>query len=311
MVITDFPDLPPRPGTAANAAFRRRFYERWGRENALVLGQARRIEFAPYLQQLSIKRAWGGREEYLLPTRRLAVDADHLLILNAGCSYGARIDSPLPVTSLGVFFRPGMAEDVAAAARQTLAQALDRGAETPAVPCGFAEHLRPAEPALEAHLAALRDDALAGALDDETLEERLQALLWSMLEAEPGWRQRSRRLAGASRSMHTELLARVDRAADLIVTLHAEPLTLEAIATAARLSKYHLVRVFRQVHGLTPMAFLARVRARAAQRLVEDSPLGLDEIAMLAGFGCRQTMFRQLRRHCGDGGRALRERAER
>jgi len=34
-----------------------------------------------------------------------------------------------------------------------------------------------------------------------------------------------------------------------------------------------------------------------------------EEIAEASGFGSRQTLFRQLRRHRGDGGRALRARA--
>lgn len=66
---------------------------------------------------------------------------------------------------------------------------------------------------------------------------------------------------------------------------------------------------FQRLHGITPMAFLARTRTRAAERLVRDSRLGLDQIAALSGFGSRQTLFRQLRRHRGDGGRALRRAA--
>jgi hypothetical protein len=41
MILTTLPDLPPRPETAANAAFRRRFYVRWGHENAIVCGYGR------------------------------------------------------------------------------------------------------------------------------------------------------------------------------------------------------------------------------------------------------------------------------
>ena len=308
MIVNAFPDLPPRPLTPANAGFRRWFYERWGRENALVLGRATRIEFGPYTQALSVKRAWGGSEDYLFETRRLAVDGDHLLVLNEGAHYGARIASPTPVTSLAVFFRPGLAEELAGAAGQSAAALLERGHEPVHADVGFAEHLRPLDAAVESRLLVLRDAALAGEDDEQWLEEKLQGLLWALLRAEPGWRQRSLRLADQCRSAHGELLARVDRATDFIVSHQAGALTLDQIAAASRLSKYHLVRVFRQVHGLTPMAFLARLRARRAERLLADSRLTLDEVAELCGFGSRQTLFRQLRRHCGDGGRALRRR---
>ena len=55
------------------------------------------------------------------------------------------------------------------------------------------------------------------------------------------------------------------------------------------------------------MAFLARTRTAYAECLVRHTDLSLDERVELSGFGSRQTLFRQLRRHCGDGGRALRQ----
>ena len=310
MILTHLPDLPPRPLTPANAGFRHWFYERWGRENAVVLGRATRVEFPPYVQALSIKRAWGGREDYLFESRRLGVGGEHSLIVNEGAEYGARIASPTPVTSMAVFFRPGMAQELAGAAAQSAASVLDREHEPASLPCGFGEHLRPLTAELDGRLCALRDAVLAGADDEQWLEERLQSLLWVMVATERGWRQRGLRLAELCHSAHDELLARVDRATDFITSCQARPMTLDDIAKAARLSKYHLVRVFREVHGLTPMAHLARLRTRTAAQLLMHSQASLDEVAQRCGFGSRQTLFRQLRRHCGDGGKALRRRTE-
>lgn len=309
MILREFPNLPPRPETPANAAFRRWFYERWGRENALLVCAGSRAEYMPYTQTLSIKCAWGGAEHYLLGSRQLAVDGDHYLILNEGRHYGARIASPTPVTSLAVFFRPGMADEVHAAATMSAERALDCEHEPARRATGFAEHLRAHDAKASPLLASLRAAVEAGEDDEHWLEERLQALLWAMLDAEPGFRQRGRRIAGTSRSTHAELLTRIDRAADYMLSCHAEPMTLDEIAAVARLSKYHLVRLFRQVHGLTPFVFLARKRARVARELIERTELGLDEVVELAGFGSRYTMFRQLRAHCGAGGRALRHRS--
>ncbi len=316
MILRELPDLAPRPLTAANAGFRQWFAEHWGRENAVVMGWSRDVEFPPHTQTLSIKRSWGGEgEDYLLTNRRLRVDAHHCLILNQGAHYGARIKSPEPVLSFGVFFRPGMAAEVAHAAHQTLPEALAADGETGALNLGFAEHLRPADGRLGTELTALRDAILAGrgeclseAGDEAWLEERLQSLLWRMLEAEPGWRGRSQVLASLSRSQHAEVLARIDRAMDLMISGPAEPLALDELAAAARLSKYHFVRCFRALHGCTPMAWLARRRTGVALRLLADASLSLDEIAARSGLGSRQTLFRQLRRQGGAGGQALRVR---
>jgi len=38
MILTELPDLPPRPETPANAAFRRDYVARWTKENTLLCG---------------------------------------------------------------------------------------------------------------------------------------------------------------------------------------------------------------------------------------------------------------------------------
>ncbi len=316
MILRELPDLAPRPLTPANAGFRAWFAEHWGRENAIVMGAARRVEFPPHTQTLSIKRAWGGDgEDYLLTGRRLRVGAGHCLILNQGGHYGARISSAEPVLSLGVFFRPDMVAELAHAAQQSLPEALAADGECGHFSHGFAEHLRPADEGVGLLLQGLRDavlasrgEQLADPDDEDWLEESLQALLWRMLEAEPGWRARSQRLASLSRRQHAELLGRLDRAMDLMLSCHAEPLTLDELAASARLSKYHFVRCFRALHGCTPMARLARLRTAHALRLLGDPSLSLDDVAARCGLGSRQTLFRQLKRQGGAGGQALRER---
>ncbi len=307
MILRQLPDHR-LADTPANAAFRAWFYARWGRENAVITGRASRAEFAPFTQALSVKRAWGGQETYLLPGRQLAVDDDHLLVLQAGVTYGARIAGDRPVTSLAVFFRPGLADEVATAAATTTRQALDDGVDRAAARApAFAEHLRPADDDVGARLLQLYRDVQSGEDDDAWLEERLQALLAAMLRAEPGWHARAERLADLSHGTRQELLRRVDRATDLLLSGYTQPLTLADLAQAAGLSRFHLLRAFARVHGRTPMALRTQLRVRHARRLLADTSLPLEDVAAASGLGTRQTLFRQLQRHAGAGGQALRQ----
>ena len=305
MILTAHPDVAPRPLTRANRGFRRWFYDRWGKENTVVIGSAADVDFAPFRQELSIKRCWNGAETFLLDSRQLAVDDDHYLVLNAGSVYGAAVHSPAVATSMSVFFRPAMGEEVAAAARQSTQELLDRETDVVRTPVNFAEHVRPLDKTVEAILLDIKRVVEAGQRDEQWLEERLLHLLRAMLWAEQGWRTRGTRLSDVSRSAHMELLSRIDRAADLIMSCHTESITLDDVAHAARLSKFHLVRVFQMVHGLTPMTLLQKLRTRTAARLIQTTELSLDEVVALSGFGSRQTMFRHLRHQCGFGGRAL------
>jgi AraC-like DNA-binding protein len=292
------------PLTQANLDFRRSFYERWGKENAVVLGEASSIEYIPFTQTLSIKQCWGGTENYLIGRRRLAVCDSHFLILNEGNTYGSYIDSHTPVISLGVFFRPGMAQEVNGEAGQSIETILDQHSIPVRRSCEFSEHLRPCQPSIDIFLSHIRDAVAAGETDEIWLEEQLQALLLAMRHAEPGFRGRGTALAKTSPSTHTELLTRLDCVTDYMLSCHTEPLTLDQLSHVARLSKFHLVRLFRQLNGVTPFGFLSRARTQTAHRLIVNSQLSIDEVVRESGFGTRFTMFRQLKKHYGQSGRA-------
>ena len=299
MILNGFPDVAPRPLTEGNRAFRENFYARWGKENALVVGHAQRAEFAPFTQCLSIKHCWDGHEDYLTERQRLRVGHGHFLVLNAGQTYGAQIDNPTPVTSMAIFFRPGMAEEWQAAALQTATQALASEHALLRRPRTFAQHLRPCDPLWDTRLRHLHDAVQTGETESAWLEEQLWGLLHLLGQSEDHYQRRSLALASMSRSAHQELLERVDSATDYLLSSFAQPLDLDALAQVARLSKFHLLRAFTQVHGTTPFAFLSQLRVRHAKRLLQSSAQDLDAIAIASGLGTRHTLIRQVRKHLG------------
>jgi transcriptional regulator GlxA family with amidase domain len=153
--------------------------------------------------------------------------------------------------------------------------------------------------------------SLARAIDEGVddvawYEERTQALLLAMMAAEPAQRERATSIKSVKASTREELTRRVLLATDFLLSNYAEPLALDDLARAAHLSKFHLVRLFKQVHGTSPHAFLQAKRARVARRLIESTDLELNEIAARAGFGSRWTMFRQLRKQFRMSGLDLR-----
>jgi AraC-like DNA-binding protein len=83
------------------------------------------------------------------------------------------------------------------------------------------------------------------------------------------------------------------------VEAHAgEALDLERLAREVHLSKYHFARTFREAEGVTPWAYVQRVRVRKAKALL-DAGVPLSEAALRAGF-CDQSHFTHtFRRHEG------------
>lgn len=80
------------------------------------------------------------------------------------------------------------------------------------------------------------------------------------------------------------LVPHLRRAHDLADQRFSEPLDLDALASAAAVSKYHFSRCFAAPYGETPMRYLTRRRIERAQDLLRSANLTVTEVCMLVGF---------------------------
>ncbi len=90
---------------------------------------------------------------------------------------------------------------------------------------------------------------------------------------------------------------------------HAEePLGLAELAAAAAMSKYHFLRSFRRIVGVTPYELLLATRMRRAAVRLRTTTLPVSTIAFDAGFGDLSTFNRRFRTLFGASPRAWRAR---
>ena len=87
--------------------------------------------------------------------------------------------------------------------------------------------------------------------------------------AEPGARDQ-RRISRALRHLEAHAVRR---------------LSLDELAAVACMSKYHFLRCFRRIVGLTPHAFLVELRLRRAAAALRASSAPVSRVALDAGFG--------------------------
>lgn len=93
-------------------------------------------------------------------------------------------------------------------------------------------------------------------------------------------------LFGSVRAKHTPSkpdTTRLRSAQDMIRTRCAEALTLDEMAAQACLSRYHFVRTFKRMVGMTPHAWQLDQRIQCARGLL-DQGMGLAEAALQLGF---------------------------
>jgi AraC-like DNA-binding protein len=311
VILREIPDIPPRPLTPQNAAFRRWLYPRWGKEHAIVCARTRFAELGRVTQPLSIKAGWHGVAEHVVDNRSIRVDDDSWLVLNEDQTYSSTFRGDGSeggcISALCLFVRRGVPAQIYGAMGVDLARAADDGENLPPRPLQFAENLRPHDLTITPLLLDMKTRVEDGEADETWLDERCHVLVARLIEAEHRLRARASHIRSVKASTREELLRRVGWAADYMLSNYPEALSLDDVAAAARLSKFHLIRLFQQVHGLTPHTFLQNKRARVARRLIESTDVDLNEVAAVVGFGTRWTMFRQLRRVYGASGLELRQ----
>src|SRR5262245_42206499 len=71
-----------------------------------------------------------------------------------------------------------------------------------------------------------------------------------------------------------------------------EPLTLDDLAHAAFMSRYHFVRTFAKITGVSPARFLAAIRMQEAKRLLLHSGRSITEISLDVGYNSLGTFTR-------------------
>ena len=101
------------------------------------------------------------------------------------------------------------------------------------------------------------------------------------------------------------------RISDVLRRIEAEaeePLSLSALAQEAAMSRYHFLRVFRALVGLTPHQYLLRTRLHRAAVRLRSSDEPVSSIAFGAGFNDLSSFNRRFRRLMGINPAAYRAR---
>ncbi|HXG91893.1 MAG TPA: helix-turn-helix domain-containing protein [Blastocatellia bacterium] len=100
---------------------------------------------------------------------------------------------------------------------------------------------------------------------------------------------------------------RLRRAIEFMHDNFGRELALEEIASAAYLSEYHFARLFKQITGQTPHAYLANLRIERARRLLAETRLSISEIAATVGYQSQSHFTKVFKSITGLTPRAYRE----
>jgi AraC family transcriptional regulator len=145
----------------------------------------------------------------------------------------------------------------------------------------------PSIPALSPTVARICAGLIAGDAEWEELSIQLAAQAVQLSGGFP------------SPSAPPSAVARVTRAIRLIERHPDQTLTLGILAEEARLSRYHFLRTFERLTGVTPHQYVLRTRLREAAMRLVGSPAKILDVALESGFGDASNFNRSFRGEFG------------
>jgi AraC family transcriptional regulator len=95
---------------------------------------------------------------------------------------------------------------------------------------------------------------------------------------------KANRLPALKNSTKTELIKRLTNATDYIYSNYHRDISLDALAEATCLSKFHFLRLFKLAFAQTPLQFINDVKIAHAKQLLQNPNLEVKDVARSLGF---------------------------
>jgi AraC-like DNA-binding protein len=230
---------------------------------------------------LSIKCVLRGNETYEIGKNKFVVDNEHFLIINGGESYYSYIESEGETEGFCVFFDDEFVGDVyGTIANSSEAQLVDIKSGTTDVvfPEKTFSHNMDLSPHIwQLHSAFTKDVSHIGV--EETLYMLLEKLIKNFT-----FGNYNEDLNSLRNNVKKEIYRQLNKAKSFIDSNFTYHVNLNLIAGEAILSKYHFLRLFKQVFGVTPGQYLIEKRLNYAKYLIIRTKKPITDICYISGF---------------------------
>jgi len=248
---------------------------------------------------LSIKYVISGEERYTIGDKTYKVTAGRFIIVNHHQQFVCKIEAQEPVEGFCFYLDPDQVNQIYQ--RYQPANAFARNEHTQHAPLRFMEKLYSVhENELGQYLLELtpqlQQEELHSQLDFKVIFNTLaQKMVLSQLEIN----NKLANIQNTRKTTRIEIFKRVSRVRNFIDDNYLEDLNLEDLASLAFLSKYHFLRCFKHVYGISPYQYVIQRRLAHSQTLLDDSQKTLSEIAYQTGFIDRRAFNRAFRKAFG------------
>jgi len=245
--------------------------------------KTKRHKFPELITPLTVKFSLFGTVNYKTPHGEYKVNSDYLIV-NEGQQCSGYVDSDSPVEVISVFFGSSFASEVLG----NLTAPEDKLILNPQVknsqPIQFFEKLYSIDNLVMPVIMKMKIASKVKFDDLVWWEEHFYELLEKMILVHRNVYKTVEKLPPVKLSTKTDLYKRISRAKEYIDVNFTEPLTLEGISGEACISRYHFLRLFKEVFSETPYQYISRLRIRKAVALLTSGDMPITHICSEVGF---------------------------
>ena len=223
-------------------------------------------------------------------TRRIGEGS--YFVSNRQQPYTLQIENGAETETFNIHFGEHFAESVLHSLITPPDRILDHGMERQLTLFSFFNQLHKRDDVFDALIGQIMRSGMEGGFNKLLFEEQLTALLTYHLQQHRHIADAVRKLPPVKAATRIQLYKQLSRAMDAIHSCPGEELTLEMLSSAACLSKYHFLRLFRNVYGHSPHQYIQQLRMEKARSLLSRTNVPVSEVADLLGFVNSQSFSR-------------------
>lgn len=271
--------------------------------NLLVYSRLSQFQRGGTQSGYGVKFVIHGEERYKVDFRPYVLGAGQYLLVNHGQEVETKVDTHSPTEGICLYFEPAFLDYVYEAI-------LVKNPDLPGI-----EALRAGgtlEFCIKTYQGQGHIDVLGKALEEvaaeirqypqrmqETLDARMYEVAEALLISQAAIFAQIERLTSAKRTTRQELYKRLSKARNYIHANLDAPLDLDTLSQVACLSKYHFIRLFKEVYDQTPRQYLISRRLERASNLLLTSSKTFHEICHEVGLKDSSSFGRLFKRSFG------------
>jgi len=245
---------------------------------------------------LSIKMTVKGEENFIINNQKYTVSPGKYLLINKHQQFECQLDSDEEIEGLCIYLKMDLVREVFEYLNKSNKVLLDSPHHLSVNNLTFLEKLYMLS---ENELGHYLQQFVHGFKTNSNVLPQSDIFYYTLAErlliSQMKINRQINQIQSSKYSTREELFLRLSECRNYIFDNYTKPIQLDDLARVALLSKYHLLRTYKQVFNITPYQQVLQLRLEHAKKLVVKD-YALEEIAFQLGFSDRRSFTKAFKK---------------